>query len=139
MVILVAIGADEMQPAVLDAAVEAGQAFGEKLYVVHLTADREASGAERQVRTVIQNRLENEPVSYSVSLEHGNRSGKRSGGALGQQLADIATDVEISRIIVGHRSKGLSRKLVDGNTAFGIIAAADVPVTVVPESSTTGG
>lgn len=139
MVVLVAIGADEMQPAVLDEAVELAKAFDEGLYVVHLTAGTEASAAERNIRNEIQNRLENEQVTYSISLEHGNRSGKRSGEALGQQLADIATDVDISRIVIGYRSKGFPRNLVDGNTAFAVIAATDVPVTVVSHSPSTGG
>ncbi|MEF8900280.1 MAG: universal stress protein [Halovenus sp.] len=132
MAVLVAVAADQVQDAVLDAAIEVGNAFDEELYVVHLTDGTEANATERQVRNDIQARLEEQNVSYSVSLEYANRSGTRSGAAVGQQLADIATDVDISRIVVGHREKGLSRRLVDGNSAFAAAEAANVPVTIVP-------
>lgn len=133
MSVLVAVAADRVQHAVLDEAVEVGNAFDEELYIVHLTDGAEANASERQVRNEIQARLEEQNVSYSVSLEYAQRSGTRSGDAVGQQLADIATDVDISRIVVGHREKGISRRLVDGNSAFAAAEAASVPVTVVPE------
>lgn len=132
MTILVAVSDDGMQQAVVDTGVRLGEAFEQELYVVHLTANETASGEARDVRNELLSELEGRGVAFTVGIEHVEHTAPRSGRAVGKQLADIASDVGITHVVVGHRSKALLDRLVTGDVAFTLAETADVPVTVVP-------
>jgi nucleotide-binding universal stress UspA family protein len=138
MAILVAVADDDLKERVIDIGVEMGRAFEESLYVVHLTEDEIADAEARQVRTDIDARLEGADVEYDVAVEHMGVTRGRSGHATGRQLAEIASDVAIGHVVVGHHSKRALRSLAEGNTAMALAEAASVPVTVVPESRSGG-
>jgi nucleotide-binding universal stress UspA family protein len=133
MTVLVAVADDAVRQRVLGVGVALGQALGEELYVVHLTDEEYADREIRAVRDRLRDELRDRGVAFSVSIEHVEHAGSRPGTAVGRQLADIASDVEITHVVVGHRSKELVGRLVRGDTAFALADAADVPVTVVPE------
>jgi K+-sensing histidine kinase KdpD len=134
MAVLVAVADDRMRERVLDTAVRLGRAFDEELNVVHLIDSSQADGQSRTVRDETQAILADERVDFSVSIEHLGRTGARSGKTVGRQLADITADVDITHAVIGHRSKELFQRLVEGDTAFAVAAEASVPVTVVPEA-----
>lgn len=132
MTLLVAVADDGVSERVLATSVRLGQALGEPLSVVHLIEAETATAAERAFRDEIQNSLDEEAIEYSVGIEH--VAGRESASAVATQIAEIATDADIDHIIVGHRSKGLLSRLLTGNTAVEVASAADVPVTIIPET-----
>lgn len=133
MTVLVALADDPVSDKVLDAAVRLGTAFEEPLYVVHLTDREHASNDTRRLRDETVARLEGRGVEFSVAIEHASLGGVRSAGAVGRELAELASDVEITHIVTGHTSKALFERLREGTTAFTVADSANVPVTVVPE------
>jgi len=133
MTILVAVSDDGMQDAVMDTGVRLGRAFEQELYVVYVTEEETASTRARKIRDELRAALEDRDVSFSVAIEHVEHANPRSGRAVGKQLADIASDVDIAHVVVGHRSKALLSRLVSGDVAFTLAETAEVPVTVVPD------
>jgi nucleotide-binding universal stress UspA family protein len=134
MTVLVAIADDDLRERVVDVGTQLGRAFEEPLYVVHLTEDEVADGHAREVRAEIDDRLAGAEIEYDVAVEHAGLTRGRSGNATGRMLAEIASDVTISHIVVGHHTKRALRSLAEGSTAFAVAEAASVPVTVVPET-----
>ncbi|ESS12959.1 MAG: universal stress protein UspA related nucleotide-binding protein [uncultured archaeon A07HR60] len=134
MSVLVAVADDSVRDSVLEVAVRLGRGFGEDLYVVHLTEETSAGKETRSLQEEVREKLANSSVDHAVSIEHVERNQPRSGQRVGQQIADITSDVDVSHAVVGHRSKDLLERVSKGNTAFAVADAADVPVTVVPES-----
>ena len=133
MTVLVAVTDDGMADAVVDTGVRLGRAFEEELYVVYLTEAETASAETREMRDDLRADLDARGVPFSVGIEHVEHVTPRSSRAVGRQLADIATDVDISHVVVGHRSKAFLGRLVTGDVAFTLAETADVPVTVVPD------
>ncbi len=132
MALLVAVADDDVSDQVLETGVRLGQAFGESLSVVHLTAEETAGATERELRDRLESQLSGRQIEYSIALEH--VAGGGSAPAVGDRLAEIATDTGITHIVVGHRSKGLLGRLLTGNTAVEVARGANVPVTIVPEA-----
>lgn len=131
MALLVAVADDDVSDQVLETGVRLGEAFGEPLSVVHLTTEQHADASDRAVRDKVKATLSGRPIEYSVGIEHVGGGG--SAPAVGDRLAEIATDTDISHIVVGQRSKGLLGRLLTGNTAVEVARATSVPVTIVPE------
>jgi nucleotide-binding universal stress UspA family protein len=134
MAILVAISDDDRFEAVLETAARLAETMDQSLTVAHVTANRTASGAERSFRDDIRSFLADSGLETEIALEHLDRSGLRSGTAIGKQLVELADDVEIDHIVVGHRSKSHLTALRDGHTGFVVAEGASVPVTIVPEA-----
>jgi threonine dehydrogenase-like Zn-dependent dehydrogenase len=59
-------------------------------------------------------------------------------GSVGKQLVDLASDVEIEHIVIGHRSKNRLAAVREGHTGFVVAEGAAVPVTIVPEAVELG-
>ena len=135
MAILAAISDDDRYEAVIETAARLAGATGQSLTVAHVTANATASGAERGFRDEIESFLEGVDVKTTVTLEHLDRSGLRSGTAVGKQLVDMSDDVAVEHIVIGHRPKGQLASLREGNTAFSVAEGASVPVTIVPGAS----
>jgi len=133
MTVLVAVSNDGMQEAVIDTGVRLGRGFEQELYVVYVTEEETASSRAREIRDELREDLETRGVPFSVAIEHVEHVNPRSGRAVGKQLADIASDVRITHVVVGHRSKALLNRLVSGDVAFTLAETAEVPVTVVPD------
>ncbi|MBV0923559.1 universal stress protein [Halomicroarcula limicola] len=134
MTILVAIDDDHASGEVLETAIRLGRGLDEELYVVHLVSDEFADAEAKQVRDEIRERLVDEAVVGTVSLEHVGRSGPRPGTRVGHELLEVAADVDITHIVMGHESKGLAGRLASGNAAFAVVDAANVPVTIVTDN-----
>lgn len=134
MAILVAIGDDDRFEAVLEVAAQFARGMDQSLTVAHVTANETASGDDRSFRDEIRSFFSGTGVQAEVTLEHLNRSGLRSGTAIGKQLVDIAEGVEIDHVVIGHRSKTQLAELRDGHTGFVVAQEATVPVTIVPEA-----
>lgn len=134
MAILVAIGDDGRVEAVLDVATQLASDMGQDLTVTHLTANENASGTDREFRDEIRSLLSETDIQAEITLEHLNRGGLRSGTAVGKQLVDMAEDVEIDHIVIGHRSKTQLAALRDGHAGFAVARESPVPVTIVPET-----
>jgi len=134
MTILVAVADDHIRDRVIDVAVELGRALDRELYVVHLVSEADAGIDAKRIRDDIRDRVADETVPVTVSLEHVGHMGARQGPRVGQELVEIATDVDISHIVIGHTSKPLVKNLTQGSAAFAVADTADVPVTVVPEN-----
>ncbi|MBX0321621.1 universal stress protein [Halomicroarcula sp. F13] len=135
MTILVAVANDAVSDGVIDTAVRLGEALDEELYVVHLLDDQLADAEAKRVRDMLRERLADETVVATVALEHVGRSSTRKGTRIGEELLEVATDVDISHIVMGHEPKGLRGRLASGDAAFSVVDAASVPVTIVPNSS----
>lgn len=133
MAVLVAIGDDDQSEAVLGVAAGLAAALEQQLTAVHLT-DETASKRDRELRDEIQSALAETDIESAVELEHLNRSGLRSGTAVAKQLVDIAAEVDIEHIVIGHRSKTRLAELRDGHTGFAVAREAPVPVTIVSEA-----
>jgi K+-sensing histidine kinase KdpD len=134
MTILVAVADDDLRERVVDVGIRLGRAFEEPLYVVHLTDDEVADADARETRSELAAHLADAGIEYDVAVEHAGFTRGRSGAATGKQVAEIASDVAITHIVVGHHTKHALRALAEGRTAFAVAEAASVPVTVVPES-----
>lgn len=135
MSIIVAVGDDSQFKPVLSVAVRLAEGLSQDLTVAHITANEVASGADRDFSDKIQQFLSGTSVKTNITLEHLNRSGIRSGTAIGKQLIDITEDVAVEHIVIGHRSKTQLAELRDGHTDFVVAEESAVPVTIVPESA----
>lgn len=135
MTILVAVANDAVSEEVLDTGVRLGAALDEELYVVHLLEDELADAQAKRVRDMLRTRLADETVVATVALEHVGRSGSREGTRIGHELLELASDVDITHIVMGHERKGLTGRLASGDAAFSVVEAASVPVTIVPDGT----
>lgn len=135
MSILVAIADDELRTHVLGAAITLGKALDDELYVVHVTDEEGATVDTRNLADEIRNELVGRGVEFSVAIEYVESPTRRSGTAVGQRLASIADDEEITHAVVGHQAKDRIERLLGGDVAFSVAEAASVPVTIVPEDS----
>lgn len=135
MAILVAINDDDRFETVLQVAARFGKGLDQDLVVVHVTANENASGSDRGFRDDAQEIVSKTDIQTEVTLEHLNRDGLRSGTAVGKQLLDVAKEVDVDYVVIGHRSKTQLEKLRDGHTGFVVAEEANVPVTLVPEST----
>lgn len=133
MTILVAVTDDQVSGSVVDVATKLGTALDEELYVVHLTDNEYANTHERRIRDDVRAQFEERNVDCEVGIEYLNRSGLRTSAAVGRQLADLAEDVTISHVVIGHRSKSRLAELTTGHTGKVVADGAHVPVTIVPE------
>jgi nucleotide-binding universal stress UspA family protein len=134
MAILVAIGDDARLEAVLNVAVRLAVGLDQGLYVAHMTDEVSASMDERTLRDDVQEILSESDVPVDVNLEHMDRSGLRSGTAVGKQISDLTNNVDIDHVVIGHRSKGRLTAVREGHTGFVVAEEAAVPVTIVPEA-----
>lgn len=135
MTILVPVAEGPLRDRVLDTAIELGRALVEDLYVVHLTDDEVADGPAKQIRDEIRDRVQSADIAATVALEHVGHGLARTGSRIGQEVTELAADVTVTHIVMGHTSKGLLEGLTQGSVAVAVVDAADVPVTVVPEKS----
>ena len=132
MTILVAVADDEASSRVVDTAVRLGKGLSQPLYVVHLIDDADADRAAERMRDALNDRLADEPVDATVALEYVGRHSRRPGARIAHELLEIAEDVDITHIVMGHEAKGLRGRLRSGDAAFAVVNATAVPVTVVP-------
>lgn len=139
MTILVPVATGPLRSEVLDTAIELAECFDQELYVVHMVDDNDADSGAKRVRDDLRAELADVDVAVTVSLEHVSRRDLRQGSRIGQEVVDIATDVGITHIVMGHRSRGTLAGLTRGSTAFSVADQASVPVTVVPESAAHEG
>jgi len=135
MSVIVAVGDDSQFKPVLSVAVQLAEGLSQDLTVAHITANKVASGEDRDFSDKIQSFLSGSQIKTNITLEHLNRSGIRSGTAIGKQLIDITEDVAVEHIVIGHRSKTQLAELRDGHTDFVVAEESAVPVTIVPESA----
>lgn len=134
MAILVAVSDDDDFKTVLTVATRLATGLEQDLQVTHVTGEQSASQRERAFRDDVRAFLSDADISVEVNLEHLDRGGLRSGTAIGKQLLELAEDVEIDHIVIGHHSKNRLRTASEGHTDFIVAETAAVPVTIVPES-----
>jgi len=132
MTILVAVADDGAASRVIDTAVTLGEALSTPLYVVHLVGEAHADRTAERMRDALENRLDDEPVESRVALEYVGRHSRRPGARIAHELLEIAADVDITHIVMGHEPKGLRGRLRSGDVAFAVVNETTVPVTVVP-------
>ena len=137
MTILVAVANDPVRDAVLDVAINLAQGLGEELDIVHLVDDENADATDKEIRDAIRDRVEGENVVATVSLEQITHGASRPNHRIGQELVDLAADVDVTHVVMGHSEKGLFEQLSQGSTAYAVVSAVDVPVTIVPYSAAT--
>ncbi|WP_229109563.1 universal stress protein [Halapricum desulfuricans] len=137
MTILVPVASGPLRDRVLETAIELGAAFGEDLYVVHLVDEETADGTAKRVRDEIRERVRSADIAATVSLEYVGHGLARAGPRIGQDVIELAADVTVTHIVMGHTSKGLLEELTRGSAAQAVIDAATVPVTVVPDAAET--
>ena len=132
MTILVAVSDDDSYEPVLTTAVRLAAGLNQPLRVTHITETDSASGAERAFRDDVRAFLAETEVDVEVDLEHLERGGLRQGTAVGRQLLELAEDVDVDHVVVGHRSKDRLTTVREGHTDFTLVEDARVPVTIVP-------
>lgn len=132
MSILVAVSDDGRFEPVLAVAAELAAGLETELRVAHLTTNESASGDERSFKTTVQEFVSDADVPTAVDIEHLERSSLRSGTAIGKQLVEFTTDVNVDHVVIGHRSKGRVASAREGHTGFTVVEEASVPVTIVP-------
>ena len=133
MSILVGVARDDARPKVLEVAVKLGKGLDEHLEIVHLVEEENAENDAKRIRDELQDYVADRNVAATVSREHVGHRGPRTGPRIARDLLEIAEDVDVTHIVLGHRSKGMVRDLARGSTAFAVAEDADVPVTIVPE------
>ena len=131
MTILVAIDDVVAAEPVIRTALRLGAGLDEELYVAHLVHEEQADRDAEAIRTELAERLDGEPVEATVALEYINRLGTREGPRIAHELLEIAADVDITHIVMGHESKGFGSRLRSGDVAFEVVDKTAVPVTVV--------
>jgi nucleotide-binding universal stress UspA family protein len=136
MTILVAAANDAILDRVIDVAVELGTALCEELYVVHLLDAAVSSADADRIRASLEHRLANEQVVSTISLDRIDHSVGRSHRQIGQELADIVADRDVSHVVVGHATKEPMETVTKGSAAFAVADEVTVPVTVVPPPTT---
>ena len=134
MTLLVPVASDPLRGRVLETAIELGEALGDDLYIVHLVDDETADATAKQVRDEIRDRVRSADVTATVSLEHVGHGLARSHSRIGQDVIELAADVTVTHIVMGHTPKGLLEELTRGSAAQAVIDAASVPVTVVSDT-----
>jgi len=134
MSILVAVSDDDDFKIVLTVAMRLAAGLDQDLQVTHVTGEKSASQRERAFRDDVRAFLSEANMPVDINLEHLDRGGLRSGTAIGKQLLELAEDVDIDHIVIGHHSKNRLRTASQGHTDFIVAEAAAVPVTIVPES-----
>jgi K+-sensing histidine kinase KdpD len=132
MSVLAAVGDDDDYETVLTVAMRLAAGLDQDLRVAHVTAATDASTAERAFRDEIRAFLSEADVPVEIGLEHTDRGGLRPGTAIGKQLVELATDVGIDHIVIGHNSKDRLTTVREGHTDFVVAEEAAVPVTIVP-------
>ncbi|MFC6976853.1 universal stress protein [Halomicroarcula sp. GCM10025709] len=132
MTILVAIADDAARDRVLDTATELGTGLDRDLYIVHLVEQQTANPKARRIREEIRERTSDAAVVSTISVEYITHQGSRSATRTARELLDIAADVDITHIVMGHLSKGVVENITQGNTAFAVVDESTVPVTIVP-------
>jgi nucleotide-binding universal stress UspA family protein len=135
MTILVAVAPDPVSEPVIDTAIRLGEGLDEELYVVHLLDEEMADAAAKQLREELRQRLADESVVATVALEYVGRSSRRNGKRIARELLELATDVDITHIVMGHRHKRLRDRLAGGTAAFAVLDTVSVPVTIVPDGT----
>lgn len=135
MVVLVAVGDDDRFNSVLSVAVRLAEALAQDITVAHVTSNEVTSKRDREFRDSVYSFLSETHVEADVTFEHLDRSGVRSGTAIGKQLVDITEDVAVEHVVIGHRSKTQLAELREGHTGFVVAEKSAVPVTIVPESA----
>jgi nucleotide-binding universal stress UspA family protein len=138
MTILVPVDSGPLRDRVIDTAVGLAEGLDEDLYVVHLIDSETADKEKRRIRDDLQAHLADAPIPTTVALELVSHRSPRPAHRIAQEVVDIASDVDITHVVVGHRSKGLLADLAKGSTAFAVADHASVPVTIVPESAVEG-
>lgn len=133
MAILVAAADDALQEQVLRVAGTLGERLNQELRVVRLVDDEAADMDVKHHRDQLEERIDQLDASASVSVEHVGRSVGRKNARVGRELVDLATDVDITHVVIGHASKDFVKSLTRGDTAFAVADNANVPVTVVPD------
>ncbi|MEF8784071.1 MAG: universal stress protein [Haloarculaceae archaeon] len=133
MVILVAAANDALQEHVLSVARDFGERFDEELRVVRLVDDEAADSDVKEHRDQLEERLDQVNAPATVSVEHVGHSIGRKNARIGKELLDLAAEVDVSQVVIGHSSKDLVETLAHGDTAFEVADNANVPVTVVPD------
>jgi nucleotide-binding universal stress UspA family protein len=131
--VLVAVADDDLRERVLAVGVKLARAFDEPLSVVHLTRDAVADGDARRLREQVAASLADARVESTVAVEHVGRANLRPARSVGHAVADLAADVDVSHVVIGHAAVGSIRGVASGSAAFALVDDADVPVTVVPE------
>jgi nucleotide-binding universal stress UspA family protein len=132
MSILVAVSDDDSVDPVLTVALELATGLDQRLQVTHVTSDRHASTREREFRSELEALLGDVDGSVDVELAHLGQSGLRPGTTVGTQLLELAQDVEVDHIVMGHHSKSRLASVREGHTDFAVVDEAAVPVTIVP-------
>lgn len=133
MTILVPIDDDPHRERVIDVAIDLGRGLGQSLYVVHLVGEDTADSEAKRVRDEIQTYVDDADVDATVALEYVGRRAPRPGTRVARDLLEMAEDVDISHIVMGHTEKGLLRTLTRGSVVEALLDSAPVPVTVVSE------
>lgn len=136
MTILVPVDQGPLRDRVIETAIELGAALGEDLYLVHLVDNEVADGPEKRIRDEIRDRVEAGDVEATVALEHVGHSLARAGPRIGQEVVELAADVTVTHIVMGHTTKGRLEELARGSAAIAVLEAADVPVTIVSDIET---
>lgn len=134
MAILVAMANDAIQEHVLQVALDMGRKLDRELEVVRFVDDETADAEVKFHRDTLRDRLREEDVPATVSVEYVGRTIGRPNARIGKELVDLSADVDISHIVVGHSSEDFMKRLARGNAAFAVADKARVPVTVVPET-----
>lgn len=132
MTILVAVADDHARDQVLAVATELGEGLDRELHVVHLVADPTVDADARRVRDELRERTSDAAVASTISVEYITHQGGRSATRTAKELLDVAADVDISHIVMGHLRKGVVENITQGNTAFAVVDESTVPVTIVP-------
>ena len=134
MTLLVPVADGPLRERVLAVAIDLGTALDQKLYVVHLVDSEVADSEAKQMRDDLRESLEGAPIPATVALEYVGHNGPRAGPRIAQEILELAADVDVSHIVMGHTTQGLLGGVTRGSTASAVIDDATVPVTIVPEN-----
>ncbi|WP_181686213.1 universal stress protein [Halorhabdus salina] len=133
MAILVPIAANSgLGDEVLDVAVTLANGLDEELYVVHIVTD-EARMEDKRIRDALRETVVDAEVPATVSLEQVGHWAPRPRARIGQDILELAEDVDVSHIVMGHTAKGVLEELTQGSAVEAVVDNAPVPVTVVSE------
>ncbi len=137
MSVLAAVSDDDNFETVLSVAERLAAGLDQRLSVTHMTEHSDASDSERRFRDDVRASLSDAEVEVEVDLQHMDRGGVRPGTAVGKQLLELAEDVEIDHVVIGHNSKNRITAVREGHTDFTVAEEAAVPVTIVPDGVDT--
>lgn len=131
MTILVPVDGSECSMRALEYAIDLAQSEDDDLHVVHFT-DHETDETTR-LEEMVEASLEEASVTGGVEVIGDIRlSDFKSSDRVGKDVLELVAERDYDQVVMGHHGSGFVESALLGSAAETVVAATEVPVTIVP-------